>query len=181
IRRTVKFLSALAAGKHIVNVKWLDQCKKDKRFVSETRYLLKDKAAERNYGFSLEESMTKARTATEPLFDGMEFYLTEHVKPGPADMGEMLSAAGGKVVTEVPIDIKQVDQARFVIIGSDDDTEECRRLNSQGWTVHSAEFILTGILRHEIDFDKHRLHLKVPTLSRAGTGSVPSSARKKRG
>ncbi|KAI8611279.1 hypothetical protein BC830DRAFT_669134 [Chytriomyces sp. MP71] len=74
VKRTVKFLCCLNAGKFI------------------------DKAAEKMYGFSLEESIKRAQNKNDkPFLSGVTIYTTPHVQPGRDDMREIIMAAGGQV------------------------------------------------------------------------------------
>ncbi|KAI9336832.1 hypothetical protein DFJ73DRAFT_17880 [Zopfochytrium polystomum] len=153
IRRTVKFLAALAAGKHIVSVRWLDQSRKVGGFADEAKFLLKDKAAEKSFGFSLDESLRSAKTVRP--FAGLEVYATPSVKPPHADLAEMLNAAGAKLVHTIPH--APPSSGRIAVIGCNEDAAECRRHVDAGWTVHSNEFVLTGILRQAVDWREHVL------------------------
>ncbi|KAJ3084721.1 Mediator of DNA damage checkpoint protein 1 [Rhizoclosmatium hyalinum] len=95
VRRTVKFLSALAAGKHIVSTKWLDHCKKEGKFVDETKFIIKDKPTESKYSFSLDASIKAAQE--KAFLTGFTIYTTPNVKPSRLDMKEIIAAAGGTV------------------------------------------------------------------------------------
>ncbi|ORY37393.1 hypothetical protein BCR33DRAFT_663609, partial [Rhizoclosmatium globosum] len=95
VRRTVKFLSALAAGKHIVSTKWLDHCKKEGKFVDETKFIIKDKPTESKYSFSLDASIKAAQERA--FLTGFTIYTTPNVKPSRLDMKEIIAAAGGTV------------------------------------------------------------------------------------
>ncbi|KAJ3083050.1 Mediator of DNA damage checkpoint protein 1, partial [Quaeritorhiza haematococci] len=159
VRRTVKFLCALSAGKLIVNLKWLDACKKDKKFVDAFKYLLKDKAVEKSYQFSLEKSLQRTIDQSIPrLFHGLKFYATPSVKPAPADLSEILNAAGAELITDLPATKVNDDDGgkpsdSIVVIGSLEDKDRCREImESTGRIIQSTEFVLTGILRQEVDF-----------------------------
>ncbi|KAI9340917.1 BRCT domain-containing protein [Obelidium mucronatum] len=178
VRRTVKFLAALAAGKHVVSTKWLDQCKKESRFVDEGKFIIKDKQNESKYSFSLDASVKAAQNHC--FLDGFTIYSMSNVKPSRNDMKEIITAAGGTLVESVPKGMPS-DTDKFVVIGSDDDAAECVALISKGYVIQSNEFILTGCLQQKVDFDTHRL-----VLSNHGGGTsssaaaVPESGRKKK-
>ncbi|KAI8907065.1 BRCT domain-containing protein [Powellomyces hirtus] len=153
IRRTVKFLCALSAGKHIVNLKWLDASKKAGKFVAEDKYLLKDAKTEKQYGFRLVKSIAIAHDTTTPrIFSGLEFYSTAAVKPPREELKEILVAAGANLIDKPP-PFRAGDKT--VIIGHPDDGEEVKELQLAGWTVHSSEFVLTGLLRMEVDYTRY--------------------------
>ena len=95
IRRTVKFLCVLSCGKHILNMKWLQDSVKQSQFVDEDKYLLKDSKMEKQYGFKLQKSIKKANGS---LFCGYSIFSTPSVKPPVTDLEDIVVASGGKVI-----------------------------------------------------------------------------------
>jgi hypothetical protein len=93
VRRTVKFLSAVSSGKHIVSLEWVAECKKKKCIVEDRKFLMHDKKAETTYKFSLEKSLESARAGL--LCDGLRFFTSKNVVPGKSDLSEIVTAAGG--------------------------------------------------------------------------------------
>lgn len=61
----------------------------------EAGFTVKDAAAERKYGFSLVESLRKAKSS--PLLASHMFYITPHVLPAPDEFAVVIAAAGGSV------------------------------------------------------------------------------------
>ncbi|KAJ3196722.1 Mediator of DNA damage checkpoint protein 1 [Irineochytrium annulatum] len=182
VRRTVKFLAALSGGKKIINVKWLDQSKKEKRFIAESKHILNDKKAEQQWKFSLAKSLRKAQDPDTPGFlDGVEVFVTSNVKPPRSELEEMVTAAGGKMITALPP--APVDGAKCIVVGCPDDLAECQKMEKAGWTVHTNEILLTGTLRQELDTISFKMSMdgdsQNVTSSAAGTPG-PSSAGKKR-
>ncbi|KAJ3156490.1 Mediator of DNA damage checkpoint protein 1 [Geranomyces variabilis] len=154
IRRTAKFLCALSAGKHIVNVKWLDASKKAGSFVAETKHLLKDAKAEKQYGFNLTKSTAVARDPSTPrVFEGLEFFVTKSVKPPVDDMKEILAAAGAKLLDGPPQSLRD----GVVAIGHPDDADQVTKLTAAGWILHEGELVLSGILKMQSDYESHVL------------------------
>jgi hypothetical protein len=151
----------------------------------------KDKASEKQYAFSLEKSIRRAQDSQRPFLDGVKIYATEHVKPGHPDLAEMITAAGGEVILVLVVaailvsnfvsfklcnkvlDAPPQDASTFIVIGCQEDFEECRRLFKEGWQVQSNEFLLTGILRQELDISSHKLSLE-------DNLTPPGSARKRK-
>ncbi|KAJ3180134.1 Mediator of DNA damage checkpoint protein 1 [Gaertneriomyces sp. JEL0708] len=157
VRRTVKFLCALSAGKHIVSMKWLDGCKKAGKFIDVGNFLLKDAKAEKQYGFDLKRSLSVAKDQLGGrLLSGIKIHATPSVKPPVEELQEILQAAGGKMASGLP-KTPPVDPRQVVVIGDPNDEEEVSSLESDGWKVQSNEFILTGLLRMHLDFDSHVL------------------------
>ncbi|KAJ3248225.1 Mediator of DNA damage checkpoint protein 1 [Chytriomyces hyalinus] len=174
VRRTTKFLCALSAGKYIVSTKWIDQSKKDGRFVAESKYIIKDKANEKQYGFSVEESIKTAQNKNIPPFlTGVTIYTTPRVRPGRSDMKEIIAAAGGSFTETMPASAPSDDNS-FVVVGCPEDAEECAKLSKRGFQIQSNEFVVTGSLRQKLDYDSHRLN------PNAASASTPGSIRKKK-
>lgn len=95
IRRTVKFLCCLAKGCDIVNADWLTSCRSEGKFVSTESFVISDTITERQYQFTLKDSISRARE--RPLLKGWSVYLTDNIKPCPADMSDIINSAGGEV------------------------------------------------------------------------------------
>ncbi|KAJ3209833.1 Mediator of DNA damage checkpoint protein 1 [Dinochytrium kinnereticum] len=176
IRRTVKFLAALSTGKYILNEKWLQQSQKERRFVAENKYTVKDKNMEEQFGFSLVESLKLARDPSrQSVFANVHVYATPNVKPPPDELEEMLRAAGGKLLASLPPTLPK-DPKDCVVIGCVEDLEECQRLKAAGWPIQSKEFVLTGILRQTLDFTSHLLDLH----DEKAAVTTPATSRKRK-
>ncbi|KAL5037153.1 hypothetical protein BDV3_006690 [Batrachochytrium dendrobatidis] len=147
IRRTVKFLCAVSAGKHIMDVKWLEASKKEGEFAGEAKYILKDIKMEKLYKFTLKKTLAVVRKrGNDQLFSGKNVFSTSSVKPGHDELREILDAAGGSLVT----DIDEVVSSTIAIADLQD-ISECERLREIGVDLYTTEVVLTGILRQELD------------------------------
>ncbi|XP_056396548.1 mediator of DNA damage checkpoint protein 1 [Hyla sarda] len=164
VRRTVKFLCALARGIPIVTLDWIDKCKKSGRFLSPTGFLVHDKEQEKNFNFLLSESLQKAKRS--PLFEGYEIHVTANVKPDPDQMKDIISCSGATFLAKMPRTFKE----KCVIVSCPEDAARCKSVPSSV-PITSAEFILSGILRQEVN----------PTaylLSPADTGPTPAKRKR---
>lgn len=81
IRRTIKFLCALANAVPIVSINWLHESKRAGRFLDWENYMLKDPAMEAKYGFRLRKSLDKAKE--RKLLDGYVVLLTPNIISPP--------------------------------------------------------------------------------------------------
>ncbi|XP_053330077.1 mediator of DNA damage checkpoint protein 1 [Spea bombifrons] len=142
VRRTVKFLCALARGVPIVTLDWLEKCKKSGCFLSPAGFLVNDKEQEKNFGFVLSESLQKAKRRA--LFEGYEIHVTENVKPEPENMKDIIRCAGATFLPKMPRTCKE----KCVIVSCQEDASRWKAAPSAA-PVTSAEFILSGILRQE--------------------------------
>lgn len=167
-RRTIKLLCAVARGLPVISVGWLEACRRASTFVEDTKHIIRDKETEKKWGYSLTNSIEVARG--KPLFQGKKFYITAHNKsPKLEDLKAVIEAAGGKVrlleseelarlgsplsrfsqvLDDIP-DPGTKDKASIVILGCQEDDAFCRQLDSQGFSVQTNEYVLTGVLRQQ--------------------------------
>nr|XP_012235937.1 PREDICTED: LOW QUALITY PROTEIN: dentin sialophosphoprotein [Linepithema humile] len=155
VRRTYKFLCTLAQGVPVVSIDWLKDSESAARFLDWEGYILKDPAAEAKFGFRLRKSLEKAKE--KRLLDGYTVVLTPGVAPPPVqELKDMVKSSGAKALLRPPAKWSE----RTVIISREEDLSNARKFLAKApkaITIQSTEFILTGILRQEMDFDKFRL------------------------
>ncbi|CAL1534705.1 unnamed protein product, partial [Lymnaea stagnalis] len=149
IRRTVKFLSGLSKGLPIVSPQWLDNSKQAGTFLDGHKYLVSDQAMEKQYKFVLSTSISKA--ANNPVFQGLKVHVSKSVHPDPAQMQEILQCAGAKYLKTMPKKISE----NTVVVSCADDEELFQPAIKAGIPVVEAEFVLTGILRQEVDLKSY--------------------------
>ncbi|KAK2583142.1 hypothetical protein KPH14_009166 [Odynerus spinipes] len=155
IRRTTKFLSALARAVPIVSINWLHESKRVGHFLDWENYMLKDPAMEAKYGFRLRKSLDKARE--QKLLDGYTVLLSPNIESPPiVELKTMITSCGGKALLRAPLKLSE----KTIILSHQDDLENARKLLSKApknVTIQSTEFLLTGILKQELDFVRHKL------------------------
>ncbi|XP_071979973.1 mediator of DNA damage checkpoint protein 1 isoform X2 [Engystomops pustulosus] len=166
VRRTVKFLCALARGIPIVTLDWIDKCKKSGCFLSPNGFLVHDKEQEKNFSFVLSESLQKARK--RPLFEGYEIHVTQQVKPEPDHMKDIIRCSGATFLPKMPRSFKE----KCIVVSCPEDAARCKSVPASV-PITSAEFILSGILRQEVNPTAYLLN---PTAQDAG----PTPAKRRR-
>lgn len=160
VTRTVKFLTAISIVEHIVTPEWLEESWKSQKFVDEQNYMLKDAEAEVLFGFSLEESLKRAHAA--PLFKGKYFYITPGICPSLTTMKAIIESAGGKVLPKQPSFRKIMEHKQnknlpeIILISCENDLHLCREYFLKNIDVHNAEFILTGVLTQNLDYESNK-------------------------
>ncbi|XP_033644760.1 mediator of DNA damage checkpoint protein 1-like isoform X2 [Asterias rubens] len=178
VRRTVKFLCCLSRGALIVVPDWLDKCKVSKTFVDPAPYLVKDKAAEKQHGFTHVTSQQRALQGG--VMTKYRVFVTGSVKPEPQQMKEIILCAGGKFLSSLPVK----PDPYTIIISCEEDKAKCQSAIKAGLQIVSAEFILTGMLRQEIQPELYQLFTSTPSTSERGTkrkvSETPSSSKRKR-
>ncbi|KAG6921958.1 mediator of DNA damage checkpoint 1, partial [Chelydra serpentina] len=173
VRRTVKFLCALARGVPIVTLDWLDKSGRSACFLSPSGFLVRDTEQERNFHFSLAQSLQRARGGA--LLQGYEIHVTPNVKPEPEHMKDIVQCSGGVFLPHMPRAYKD----KRIIISCPEDLPRCRAALSARLPVASTEFILTGILQQAVDLAPYRLDgPPAPPPPSATTPATRASKRK---
>ncbi|XP_061675667.1 mediator of DNA damage checkpoint protein 1 [Syngnathoides biaculeatus] len=162
VRRTVKFLCAVAKGIPIVNTHWLAKSGKAGSFLSPDVFIVKDPEQEKQFGFCLQESLRLARS--QPLLQGYEIHVTKSVKPEPVYMKDIISCSGATFLLKMPSSHKP----HTMVISCTEDWPLCRTAVSASLPVVSAEFILSGILQQKLNFEAHKLSGPPHQLQPAG-------------
>ncbi|XP_035018675.2 mediator of DNA damage checkpoint protein 1 [Hippoglossus stenolepis] len=155
VRRTIKFLCAVAKGIPIVTTCWLEKSGKAGSFLSPHAFVVKDPEQEKKFGFCLQTSLTIA--SSHLLLQGYEIHVTKSVKPEPAQMKDIISCSGATFLTKMPSSHKP----QTVVISCEEDWSLCRPAVSSSLPVVTAEFILSGILQQKVDFQTHALSAPV--------------------
>ncbi|XP_046580805.1 PAX-interacting protein 1-like [Haliotis rubra] len=159
--RTMKFFVAINVCKFILTKEWLEESLIQSKFLDESKYHLNDLKGETEIGCKLSESLQRAKS--KPLFQGLTFHITPGVAPPVCDVRNIVESAGGTTVKRRPsaktIAAQMDDKGRpkFIVITCVNDIHLCRDLLAKKIPVYNAEFVLTGVLRQEVNFDIFRL------------------------
>uniref|UniRef100_A0A3B3WLW6 Mediator of DNA damage checkpoint protein 1 n=1 Tax=Poecilia mexicana TaxID=48701 RepID=A0A3B3WLW6_9TELE len=160
VRRTVKFLCAVAKGVPVVTT----LCGKAGSFLSPLAFVVNDPEQEKKFSFSLQESLRTA--SSQPLLQGYEIHVTKSVKPEPVHMKDIITCSGATFLTKMPA----AHKPRTVVISCEEDLRLCGPAVSASLPVVTAEFILTGILQQRVDLQTH-------ALSPSATNPRPAEGR----
>ncbi|XP_070768643.1 mediator of DNA damage checkpoint protein 1 [Enoplosus armatus] len=162
VRRTVKFLCAVAKGVPIVTTHWLEKSGKAGSFLSPNAFVVKDSEQEKKFNFCLQESLRIA--SSQPLLQGYEIHVTKSVKPEPVQMKDIITCSGATFLPKMP----SCHKPQTVVISCEEDWPLCGPALSASLPVVTAEFILTGILQQKLDFQTHSLSGPTSNLQPAG-------------
>ncbi|KAM3847399.1 mediator of DNA damage checkpoint protein 1 isoform 1-T1 [Vipera latastei] len=174
VRRTVKFLCALARGIPIVTLDWLEKSRQNAFFLAPNSFLVRDPEQEKNLRFSLSTSLQKVQQKG-PLFQGYEIHVTPNVKPEPEYMKDIVKCSGGTLLPRMPRAFKE----KRIVVSCPEDLSRCKPAREAGVPITNAEFILTGILQQTVDLQAYRLDVGVGQ-SPASSPLVPSTRTGKR-
>ncbi|XP_035826554.1 PAX-interacting protein 1 [Aplysia californica] len=161
LARTIKFFVAINCCRHVVTRDWLEDSATQDRFLEESRYALKDERGEAALGCDLSESLR--RSSAKPLFQGLTFYISPSTVPPVCELSSIVESAGGTVVKKRPAAkhiaalIDEQGFPKFVVITCLNDLHLCQDLRMRKIPIFNAEFILTGVMRQEVDFNVFRI------------------------
>ncbi|XP_046744700.1 mediator of DNA damage checkpoint protein 1-like [Diprion similis] len=158
VRRTYKFLCAMAMAVPIVPIDWLRESGRRGCFLDTRDFLLEDPAEEAKFKFNLRRTLEVGKN--HGLLDGYTIVLTPNTAPPPiVEMKGIIQACGGKVLVRPP---PKWPNKSLIISRSEDVKNAKKYLAKAPKSVRllSVEFILTGILRHELNFDEHKLDVE---------------------
>ncbi|KAJ3365335.1 Mediator of DNA damage checkpoint protein 1 [Allomyces arbusculus] len=159
VRRTVKFLAALAAGKDIVTMDWVTESIAQGQWVCRDDYPVRDEETEGKYAFDLCESQQMARE--RKLMHGLRVYVVAGTQPAPADMREIIEAAGGEWIDKMnklgDAAPEDAPEQGAVIVSMVENTATNKRLWKLGHRIYSKELVLTGMLRQELEWAEYEL------------------------
>lgn len=163
--RTTKFICAFSHASYIVTPSWLLESSATGGILDEKPFIVQDREGEEKYSFNLVHSLVKRKRRSELLFSNWIFFITPSVKKDVADIEKIIESAGGCVCTKKPPTKKQLERfksegKRLVVVTCDEDYYLCASLESYGADVVSSEFVISGILRQDIDIDVHRVRKK---------------------
>ncbi|KAM9310188.1 mediator of DNA damage checkpoint protein 1 [Pholidichthys leucotaenia] len=168
VRRTVKFLCAVAKGVPIVTPDWLEKSGKAGSFLSPNAFIVKDPDQEKKFNFCLQGTLRTA--SSQPLLQGYEIHVTKSVKPEPIHMKDIISSSGATFLPKMP----STHKPQTVVISCEKDWSLCGPALSASVPIVTTEFILTGVLQQKVDFKTHVLSLPTANLQ-------PTSAGRERG
>lgn len=182
ISRTPKFVCAFSNAKYILTYKWIVESHEANNVFDEKAFILQDKAGEEKFSFNLIYSWMKRKKRNSPLFNNMVFFITPTVKSRVSNVKEMIESAGGIVATKKPPTKMQLDQLkadgkRLVVISCVEDELIYSMLESQGVDIMDTEFVTSGILRQDIDYEAHRIDSRKIQSIRSGASNLVSMAQ----
>ncbi|KAF2883431.1 hypothetical protein ILUMI_22741 [Ignelater luminosus] len=152
LKRSQKLLSAVGLAKPICSPNWLQECKKANKFLDPWDYILEDEEAERNWDFSLKESLERSKN--KKLLE--EYTVLLAVSEAVDVLKEAIESCGGKWVMKAPA---KNTKSNFVVVGNPNKKASYARFLKQNPppTVVAPEAIFDGVLRQELRFQNHLL------------------------
>jgi len=144
---------ALSRGVDIVNVKWAQDCIRQKTILDLQKYQFADTNSEKKYGFSLKNSLEQAREEGDQLLRGWKVYLGGKIKPSLPEIQLLAETIGAHVLKTKP---KHHDDDTLIVL-DDDDQKLKNEMEKLGYVTYNPEFIFESIMKQQVHFDKHIL------------------------
>ncbi|XP_020086139.1 uncharacterized protein LOC109708731 [Ananas comosus] len=157
--RTKNMLEAIAMGKPVVTSMWLESCGQASCFVDEKRYVLRDLKKEKEIGFNMLVSLTRA--SQYPLLQAKRVLITPNVKPDQELVISLVKAACGWPLDRMGRSAMKDQKVSedFFIISCEEDYKICLPLVKKGVKAFSSELLLNGIVIQKLEFERYRLFL----------------------
>ncbi|XP_026434596.1 uncharacterized protein LOC113332136 isoform X1 [Papaver somniferum] len=155
--RTRNMLEAIALGKPVVTPLWLKSCGQVSCFTDERNYILRDLKKEKEIGFSMPISLTRA--GQSPLLKGRRVFVTASVKPSQELVASLVKAVHGQAVERLGRSAMKDDKVLddLLVFSCEEDYEICVPLLEKGIAIYSSELLLNGIVMQKLEYERHRL------------------------
>ncbi|KAI3903048.1 hypothetical protein MKW92_024830 [Papaver armeniacum] len=155
--RTRNMLETIALGKPVVTPLWLKSCGQVSCFTDERNYILRDLKKEKEIGFSMPISLTRA--GQSPLLKGRRVFVTASVKPSQELVASLVKAVHGQAVERLGRSAMKDDKVLddLLVFSCEEDYEICVPLLEKGVAIYSSELLLNGIVMQKLEYERHRL------------------------
>ncbi|KAL0323521.1 UNVERIFIED_CONTAM: hypothetical protein Sangu_1971400 [Sesamum angustifolium] len=155
--RTRNMLEAIAYGKPVVTHLWLESCGQASCLIDEKSYILRDAKKEREFGFSLPVSLSRA--CQHPLLQGQKVLVTPNTKPGKDILANLVKAVCGLAVERLGRSVLKDERLPddLLILSCEEDYDICVPFLEKGGAVYSSELLLNGIVKQKLEYERHRL------------------------
>jgi hypothetical protein len=176
LKRTPKFIIAVARGIRIVEEAWLKDSVSAGYFVDPDPYVPNDPEREAEWGCSLEDALKRGEKGETKVLKGLTVYLTPsliaHLKALKSEEGlvGMLKAAGAEAVhKKAPRGEVEEDT---LVLGKEDGEKDLVALEKGGWKVYGTGVIGLSVMRGALETGDEFL---------VKPGTAPSSEKEKKG
>ncbi|CAL9130945.1 unnamed protein product, partial [Musa textilis] len=152
--RTQNMLEAIAVGKLVVTPMWLESCGQAGCFLDEKNYILRDLKKEREIGFSMPVSLSRACHC--PLLQGKKVFITPNVKPNGDLVSSLVKASCGQTIKRIGRSEMKQDKVPddLLVISCEEDYNICIPLLEKGAGIFSSELLLNGIVIQKLEYER---------------------------
>jgi len=151
-RRTVNFLIGLNRGVDVVNIRWVYDSIMHRKLLPIEKYIYRDVEAERDFNFSLAESLQTARKTVKSFLFGFKVWISEKILPSYEEIKQLVISADGTVIKSKP---KHKDQetSEIIIIAMSDDHATVGHWVNLGYRVYRTELLYDASLYQSLELD----------------------------
>ncbi|CAH8282881.1 unnamed protein product [Eruca vesicaria subsp. sativa] len=155
--RTRNMLEAIASGKPVVTTQWLESIDQVNIYVDEELYILRDSKKEKEFGFNMGVSLTRARQ--NPLLKGRRVFITPNTKPGLNTITTLVKAVHGQPIERLGRTVLSEDKVpeNLLILSCEEDRDISIPFLERGSEVYSSELLLNGIVTQKLEYERYRL------------------------
>ncbi|TYK18263.1 PAX-interacting protein 1 [Cucumis melo var. makuwa] len=155
--RTRNMLEAIALGKPVVTPSWLESCGQASCFIDEKNYILRDTKKEKEIGFSLPVSLSRATLC--PLLQGFKVLVTQNIRPGKEIIASLVKMSQGETIERSQIFTGKNEKFpdNLLILSCEEDYADCVHFLKKGAKVYSSELLLNGIVIQKLENKRKEL------------------------
>ncbi|KAJ0229823.1 hypothetical protein HA466_0313030 [Hirschfeldia incana] len=155
--RTRNMLEAIASGKPVVTTQWLESIDQVNIYVDEDLYILRDSKKEKEFGFNMGVSLSRARQ--NPLLKGRRVFITPNTKPGLNTITTLVKAVHGQPVERLGRSVLSEDKVpeNLLVLSCEEDRDISIPFLERGAEVYSSELLLNGIVTQKLEYERYRL------------------------
>ncbi|KAI5777221.1 hypothetical protein EDC01DRAFT_679167 [Geopyxis carbonaria] len=153
LKRTPKFIVAVAHGIMVVEEQWVLDSKTAGYWVDPDPYILRDPIREKEWKFKLSDAIQRGKDGKNKVLTGKTVYLTAalvaYLKSLKSEesLVEMLNAAGAQsIIKKSPRGEQADDEDDSLVLGNDGD-KELANLQAAGWSVYGTTIVGFSVLR----------------------------------
>ncbi|XWS08661.1 hypothetical protein CRYUN_Cryun40dG0020600 [Craigia yunnanensis] len=152
--RTRNMLEAIASGKPVVTHLWLESIEQVNIHIDEEAYVLRDIKKEKELGFCMPVSLTRARK--RPLLQGRRVLITPNTKPGKETISHLVTAVHGQALERIGRSAMKDDKVPddLLVLSCEEDYAVCVPFLEKGAAVYSSELLLNGIVTQNLDYER---------------------------
>ncbi|KAA8908448.1 BRCT domain-containing protein [Sphaerosporella brunnea] len=164
LKRTEKFIRALARAPIVVSTDWIEACVREERLVDANDYVLNDPEGEKRLSVELASSLARARENKGKLLEGQTVYCTSGV-PGGFDVCKRIVDANGGVCVLFKTAKRPAnapDSERIVLLSSD--SANCKRWwpkfegmakrMRREWSIYKSDWLLETAMNQQVAWSK---------------------------
>jgi len=170
LRKTSKFILAIALGKAVVTEEWIVECHRRKAFSNPGSFIPNDMVREQEWKFSLEDAVRRGQEADSglsKLCERWNIYMTPQLQQKLGDLKQdfqqIASALGAtRIHMRLPAShAAERRSSRILVLGHDDDCDAVS-VGRLGYGLYEKGVLTMAALRGRLDVNTDEFKLEIP-------------------